>query len=196
VVCVNTQPNLHSRVRARCRSILPARPSVSAANNRNLDAVHQHIHLWNVLFRNHGQDELFGTTDFLLVPLGDLVANGLGGAFDGFGRNIQAGEQFRGLAPRSESHLTAHHGLHASHAPGRIPDRQHPVRRQPGTVLSSNGYTRNKGASVRPTPARSARSSSAIPCSGRSVRRDRESSGGPHLADRIAASTACRSSRP
>src|SRR5437016_10810405 len=31
VVCVNTQPSLHSRVRARCPSILPARPSVSAA---------------------------------------------------------------------------------------------------------------------------------------------------------------------
>src|SRR5579863_172918 len=30
-VCVNTQPSVHSRVRARSPSILPVRPSVSAA---------------------------------------------------------------------------------------------------------------------------------------------------------------------
>jgi len=37
------------------------------------------------LFRDHGQDELFGAIDLLLVALVDLRANGLGGAFDGFG---------------------------------------------------------------------------------------------------------------
>src|ERR1022692_4271307 len=31
VVCVNTAPSLHSRVRARCPSIRPVLPSVSAA---------------------------------------------------------------------------------------------------------------------------------------------------------------------
>src|ERR1035437_9091951 len=69
-----------------------------------------------VLFRNHGQDELFGARDFLLVPLGDLRADGLGGAFDGFGGNIQTREQFHRLASRSERHLTAHHSFHASYA--------------------------------------------------------------------------------
>jgi hypothetical protein len=34
--------------------------------------------------------------------------------------NVQTGEQFHRLAPRSERHLTAHHGLHASHAGGRF----------------------------------------------------------------------------
>src|SRR5712691_426106 len=122
VVCVNTQPSLHSRVRARCPSILPVRPSVSAATtgtwtpsiSTRLRAFRIHFH--NVLFKNHGQDELFGATDFLLVPLGDLRANSLGGAFDGFGGDIQAGQQFHRLAGRSERHLTAHHSLHAPYA--------------------------------------------------------------------------------
>jgi NAD(P)-dependent dehydrogenase (short-subunit alcohol dehydrogenase family) len=33
---------------------------------------------------------LFGTTDFLLVPLGDVRANGLGGAFD-LAKNVPLG---------------------------------------------------------------------------------------------------------
>src|SRR6266849_7264417 len=81
----------------------------------DLDAVHQHIHFRNILFANHVQDRLFGTTDFVVVLLGDLRANGLGGAFDGFGGDVQTGEQFHRLAPRSERHLTAHHGFHASY---------------------------------------------------------------------------------
>ena len=116
MVWVNTQPSLHSRVRARCPSILPVASLGFGGHDGDLDAVHQHIHFRNVLFGNHGQDELFGATDFLLVPLGDLRANGLGGAFDGFGGDVQTGEQFHRLAPRSERHLTAHHGFHASHA--------------------------------------------------------------------------------
>jgi hypothetical protein len=67
-------------------------------------------------WETRGRDELLGATDFLLVPLGDLRANGLGGAFDSFGCDVQAGQQFHRLATRSERHLTAHHGLHASDA--------------------------------------------------------------------------------
>src|SRR5580658_214131 len=49
----------------------PARPSLGFGGyDRDLDAIHQHIHYRNVPFRNHGQDELFGAADFLLVPLG------------------------------------------------------------------------------------------------------------------------------
>jgi hypothetical protein len=100
-------------------SLDPARPSLGFGGyDRDLDAIHQHIHYRNVPFRNHGQDELFGTTDFLLVLLGDLRSNGLGGAFDGFGGNVQTGEQFHRLASRSEWHLTTHHGFHASHSRG------------------------------------------------------------------------------
>jgi len=100
-------------------SLDPAGPSLGfGGHDRNLDAVHQHIHFRNVLFANHWQDELFGATDFLLIPLADLRANGLGGAFDGLGGNVQTGEQFHRLAPRSERHLTAYYSFHASHARG------------------------------------------------------------------------------
>src|SRR5260370_5111199 len=50
-------------------------------NNWNLDAIHQHIHLWYFLFQNHGQDELFGAAYLPIVPLSDRRANRLGGAF-------------------------------------------------------------------------------------------------------------------
>ena len=68
------------------------------------------------MFRDHGQDELFGAIDFLLVALGDLGANGLGGAFDGFGGDVQTREQFHRLTSWSERHLTTHHRFHAPHA--------------------------------------------------------------------------------
>jgi hypothetical protein len=77
----------------------------------------------------------------------------------------------------------------------RTPDRRYPVRRQPGTVLWSNGRTGNKGGSVRPVPARLARSSNVTPCSEPSGRRDRESSGGPHPADRIGVAASARKLR-
>ena len=81
-------------------SLDPAGASLGfGGHDRNLDAVHQHIHFRNVLFANHWQDELFSATDFLLVLLGDLRANGLGGAFDGFGGDVQTGEQFIGSHP-------------------------------------------------------------------------------------------------
>jgi len=57
-------------------------------HDRDLDAVDQHIHFRNALFQDHGQDELFGMADFLRVMLGDPRANGLGGAFDGFGSDV------------------------------------------------------------------------------------------------------------
>src|SRR5229473_4799315 len=80
-------------------SLDPARPSLGfGSHDGNLDAVHQYIHFRDILFGNHGQDELFGATDFLLVPLGDLRANSLGGAFDGFGRDVQTRKQFHRLA--------------------------------------------------------------------------------------------------
>src|ERR1017187_9669239 len=57
-------------------SLDPARPSHSfGGHDGNLDAVHQYIHFRDILFRNHGLDELFGARDFLLVPLGDLTAH-------------------------------------------------------------------------------------------------------------------------
>src|SRR6266853_199828 len=58
-------------------------------NNGDLDTIHQHIHFRNVLFGNQRQDQLFGAADFLRVPVGDLRANGFGGAFDGFGGDLQ-----------------------------------------------------------------------------------------------------------
>src|SRR5438552_3929100 len=58
------------------------------SHDGDLDAIHQHIHLRYFLFKNHRQDELFGAADLPIVPLSDLRANGLGGAFDGFGRNV------------------------------------------------------------------------------------------------------------
>ena len=116
VVCVNTPPSLHSRVRARCPSILPVAAFGFGGHDRDLDAIHQHIHFRNVLFGNNGQDELFGAVDFLLVPPGDLRANGLGRAFDGFGGDFQTRQHLHRLAARSERHLAAHHGFHASYA--------------------------------------------------------------------------------
>lgn len=58
-------------------------------NDGDLDAVHQHIHLRNVLPGNNRQNELFGATDFPLVPPADLRANTLGGSFDSFGGDFQ-----------------------------------------------------------------------------------------------------------
>src|ERR1700685_1695687 len=72
-------------------SLDPARPSLGFGGyDRNLDTVHQHIHYRNVPFRDPGEGDRFGAADFLLVPLGDLRADGLGSAFDGFGGNVQA----------------------------------------------------------------------------------------------------------
>src|SRR6266496_5512921 len=50
-------------------SLDPARPSLGfGGNDGNLDTVHQHIHFRDILFGYHGQNELFGAPDFLLVP--------------------------------------------------------------------------------------------------------------------------------
>ena len=129
------------------------------------------------------------------VPLGDLRANGLGGAFDGFGGDVQTREQLHRLAPRSERHLTAHHGFHASHARRgfQTSDTQFGVNRV--LAFGAIGAHVIRAPQLRPAPARSARSWSAIPCSGPSVRTDRESSGGPHPADRIAAVASARKPR-
>src|SRR5258708_37371085 len=101
-------------------SLDPARPPLGfGSHDGNLDAVHQYIHFRDILFGNHGQDELFGATDLLLVPLCDLRANGLGGAFDGFGTDVQTRQQFHRLASPSEPHPTAHYRLlSAYHPPG------------------------------------------------------------------------------
>src|SRR5450432_1270465 len=68
-------------------------------NHGDLDTVHQHIHFRNVLFGNQRQDQLFGAADFLRVPLGDLRANGFGGAFNGFGGNVQTRQHLHRFAP-------------------------------------------------------------------------------------------------
>src|ERR1700730_18508943 len=67
-------------------------------HNGDLDPVHQHIHFRNVQFGNQRQDQLFGATDLLRVALGDLRTNGFGGAFDGFGRDVQTRQHFHRFA--------------------------------------------------------------------------------------------------
>src|SRR5262249_44650856 len=76
VVCRNTQPSLHSRVRAGCPSVLPGRPTRFGGHYGDSYAVHQHIHFPHILLANYGRDKLFGTTDILVVLLCDLHANG------------------------------------------------------------------------------------------------------------------------
>src|ERR1700693_5533527 len=120
VVCVNTQPILHSRVRARCPSIRPARPSVSAAMTGTWTPSISTYITGMFRFETTGRTSCLARLISCLVPLGDLRANGLSSAFDGFGGNVQTGEQFHRLAPRNERHLTAHHGCHASHPRGRF----------------------------------------------------------------------------
>src|SRR5450432_963606 len=51
--------------------------------NRDLDAIHQHVHFRNRLSGDKGQDKLFGAVDFLPITAGDLRANALSGPFDG-----------------------------------------------------------------------------------------------------------------
>src|SRR5580658_1576591 len=78
----------------------PSAPSFGfSANHGDLDTVHQHIHFLNVLFGNQGQDQLFSASDFPLVPLSDLRADGLGSAFDGFGGDLQARQHLHRFAP-------------------------------------------------------------------------------------------------
>src|SRR5436190_14332940 len=75
--------------RAGTLALDPAGPTLGfGGHDGDLDAIHQHIHYWYFLFKNHGQDELFGAAYLPIVPLSDLRANGLGGAFDGFGRDV------------------------------------------------------------------------------------------------------------
>lgn len=89
---MNTQPSF-TLASAGALSLGPACPSLGFSGHyRNLDAIHQHIHFRNILFGNHGQDELFGATDFLLIALADLRANSFGGPFDGFGVDVETGE--------------------------------------------------------------------------------------------------------
>src|SRR5258708_11304757 len=87
-----------SELALACAGALPLRPTRPSlgfsSHNGDLDAVHQHIHFRNILFRDYGQDELFGATNLLLVALGNLRTNRLGGAFDGFGSDLQTREQF------------------------------------------------------------------------------------------------------
>src|ERR1039457_4190156 len=98
-------------------SLDPARPPFGfGSHDGYLDAVHQYIHFRDVPFGNQRQNELFGAPDLLLVPLGDLRANGLCGAFDGFGGDVQPRQQLHRLARRSKRHLTAHHSFHAPYA--------------------------------------------------------------------------------
>jgi len=73
--------------------------------HRDLDAVHQHIHLRDVLFGNNGQNELFGAVDFPLIARCDRRTNGLRGSFDSFGGDFQARQYLHRLAGRCERHL-------------------------------------------------------------------------------------------
>ena len=214
MVCVNTQPSLHSRVRARCPSILPVRPSVSAATTGTwTPSISTYIFGMFCL-------ETTGRTSCLARPISCSSRWAICAPMASAARSMalavtsRPGEQLHRLAPRSERHLTAHHGFHASHARRgfQTGDTQFGVHRV--LAFRAMGAQRNRGASVRPAPARSARSWSAIPCSGPSGRTGQgivrwSASGGSYrsswvsaeapawcMADRKAVSTASRSSRP
>src|SRR5437773_10493923 len=105
-VCVNTQPSLHSRVRARWPSILPLRPSVSAATTGTwMPSISTYIS-GIFCFKTTGRTSCLAGAAYLpIIPLSDLRANGLGGAFDGFGWDVQTGEQLHRLTSRGERHL-------------------------------------------------------------------------------------------
>src|ERR1700686_1640180 len=86
---------------------LAFRPSGAAfgfrKNDGDLDPVHQHIHFRDILFGNQGQNQLFGASDFLLVPPGDLRTNGFGSAFDSFGGDVQPREHLHRFGSQPEA---------------------------------------------------------------------------------------------
>ena len=100
-----------------CAGALPldaARASLGlGGHHRHLHAIHEHIHFGNAAWGNDGQDKLFRAGDFPSVPLSDLRAHSLGGAFDGFGGDLQTGQQFHRFAGWCEGHFAAYHRRHA-----------------------------------------------------------------------------------
>src|SRR5881628_1491739 len=55
--------------RAGTLALDPAGPTLGfGGNDGDLDAIHQHIHYRYFLFKNHGQDELFGAAYLPIVP--------------------------------------------------------------------------------------------------------------------------------
>ena len=68
----------------------------------------------NCFSHHHGQIQLHGSLDFLLLARGDIFSNGLRCALYGFGGHLQIGKQFHLLLPMFKRSLLAHHGLHAA----------------------------------------------------------------------------------
>ena len=64
---------------------------------------------------DEGQFQLESTIDFLLLTPCDVGADGFRHAFDGFGGEIQAGEQLELLTPMLEGRFLPHQGLHPAH---------------------------------------------------------------------------------
>ena len=101
-------------------------------HHRHSRPIHLHVQDGNRLADNHGQLQLEGFLDLGLFLLSDIGSDGLCGTLHGFGRHLQAGQNFHLFAAVIEGRLLADHRLHAADAGRefRILDIQFDVHRK------------------------------------------------------------------
>jgi len=63
---------------------------------------------------------LHDAISFLLLAADDIGADGFGMTFDGFGGDLQAGQQLQLLATDPKTTLASHHCHHAPHSRGTL----------------------------------------------------------------------------
>src|SRR5450755_790546 len=139
-VCVNTQPSLHSRVRARCPSILLVLPSVFGGHDGDLDAIHQHIHVWNGLL------ETMGRTSCLARSISCLSRRAISVPMLSAARSMALAGTSRPAKPasvRGPARTASRRPASPPCALHRVktPSRQYPVRHRQDAVLWSNVNT-------------------------------------------------------
>jgi hypothetical protein len=89
-------------------------------HNRHTGPIHLHIQDGNRLSHDHRQIQLHGPVDLLLLPRGDIGADGLGVPLYRFGRDLQSGQQLHLFAPAVEGRVAADHGLHPANTGGEF----------------------------------------------------------------------------
>ena len=120
VVCVNTHPNLTSRVWAGWPSVLPGPARGFLFPCGDTRPVHLDTQDWNRLSHHRRQIQPHGPLDLFQLARGDVCSDRLRRSLHGFGGHLQIGQQFHVLSALVERGLLTEHRLHATHSGGGL----------------------------------------------------------------------------
>ena len=85
-------------------------------HHRHAGAIHWHIPNRYQFSDHHGEIQLHGPLDLLLLARGDILSHRLRGSLHGLGSHFQIRQQFPLLASLIEGSVLTDHRLHAAHS--------------------------------------------------------------------------------